>query len=322
VLRGPHTLSFNVFSDGFQPIRNIKLQVLADNDSGAEDDPQPLLNNAYNCNNQPSSRNAFLVPWDTATDTPHNGHYKIVVTVDTFANPTCGGTGRSTVATRTGLIVDNYPDQLDPPKIIATTQNTISIAWDASTAPDVTRYTVYRALTSSTKAEPSDGQFKFLGYSTSPSYRDDQASVPAAYWYAVVVTRRSVVTPETGISSPMSDPSQPVYVAPPPPSTTGGGSGGNILSGSASGSSIRRFIPLNPLVLPPSRNGALAPVPDAPYSAQLPYGNAPEAGGVGSTSSDSKDSEPGATDPRGPVLPVAVGAFLVSAALALGRMPY
>jgi hypothetical protein len=189
----------------------------------------------------------------------------------------------------------------------------------------VTRYTVYRALTSSTKAAPAENDFKFLGYSTSASYRDGQAGTPAAYWYAVVVTRRSVVTPKDGISSPMSDPSQPVTIAPPPPVATGGGSSGsgsNILSGSASGSSIRRFIPLNPLVLPPSRNGALSPVPDAPYSAQLPYGNTPEAGGVGSTSSSSKDSEPGATDPRGPVLPVAVGAFLVSAALALGRMPY
>jgi hypothetical protein len=59
------------------------------------------------------------------------------------------------------------------------------------------------------------------------------------------------------------------------------------------------------------------PVPDAPYSAYLPY-DIPEGG---EQVVEAAPRETG-TDPRGPVLPVAVGAFLVSSALALGRMPY
>ncbi len=313
VVFGTQTLGFTVTSDGFQPIKNVKLSVLADNDPGAQNAAEPLFNDGYDCNNQPSVRNPILVPWDTAADTPHNGHYKVVVTADTYANPTCGSTGRSQTATRSNIIVDNPPDTPAAPVVIATTPTAVTIQWTASTAPDVIRYGVYRAEGSSTKQTPQPSTFHLIGYTQDPTFRDTQVSA-GVYWYAIVVTRKSVVTPKTGISSAMSAPSAPVTVAAaPPPASFNTGSGG--------GSTVQRYFPINPLVLPPSSSGGLAPVPDAPYSAQLPYGNAPE-GGVGAAANNAKNSEPGAADPRGPVLPVAVGAFLVSAALALGRMPY
>jgi hypothetical protein len=313
VVFGTQTLGFTVNPDGFQPIKNVKVEVKAYKDSGAADATGPLFNTTYTrCGRADTS---FKVPWDTVNISPHNGHYEVVVTALAYSDPTCGGTGRSQQATRTDLLVDNAPDMVGPPRIIATTPSTISIQWDASTAPDVVRYSVYRAVTSSTKTAPSAGDFKLWGYTTEAAFRDSQVS-PGVYWYAVDVTRRSVVTPDTGISAGIGPASAPVTIAAVPTSAPSGGSHNPIVAGP------KRYIPLNPIILPPSRrSNGLAPVPDAPYSAQLPYGNTPEEGGAGTVSSG-KNSGSGATDPRGPVLPVAVGAFLVSAALALGRMPY
>jgi len=314
VLRGTHTLAFTVSSDGFQLIKSVTLVVLADNDKSAHDASSPLFNKTYDCNNQPPPT-SILVPWDTTKATPYNGHYKVSVTAIAYADRLCDSSNHpsSATATRSGLIVDNPPSAVNAPRIIATTASTVSIGWDASTAPDTARYEVYRAVTNSAKSKPETKDFQPWGYSTSTSFRDNQVG-PGTYWYSVVVTRRSVVTPDSGISSPLSDPSPPVTIAAPPvPSNPVGG---------APRSTVRRYIPLNPIVLPPSQAAVNPPVPDAPYSAQLPYGNVPEAGPGGLSGNGSNNSESGATDPRGPVLPVAVGAFLVSAALALGRMPY
>ena len=311
---GTQTLGFNVLSDGFQPLKNIKLTAESDGDPGAQDAAQPLFNDGYTCNNQPNPRSTILVPWDTVMETPHNGKYEIVVTVETYSNPTCGGTGRTGTATRHSIVVDNAPDPVDAPKILATTPSTVTIQWDASTAPDVTHYEVLRAIGTSARVAPPPEAFHFLAFSTSPTYRDTQVSGGNVFWYAIIVNRRSVWPADKGeISSPMSGSSQAVSIAAatPPPSFNNG----------SADSSVQRYVPLNPILLGSGNSGVSAPVPDAPYSAQLPYGNAPEQGGVGA-STNNKANEAGATDPRGPVLPVAVGAFLVSAALALGRMPY
>src|SRR5437867_2642388 len=89
-----------------------------------------------------------------------------------------------------------------------------------------------------------------------------------------------------------------------------------------SGPPVRRAIPLSRLALPPQTHGSEV-IPDAPYSAQLPYGDIPEdSGGSVSAGGGGVQEEPGGPTNRGPVLPVAVGAFLLSAALALSRMPY
>lgn len=320
VVFGTQTLSFSVTNQSGTaptPTRSVKLEIKAYKDSQAADATGSLFDKSYTrCGRADTD---FDVPWDTVGDTPRNGHYQVVVTVGTYATA-CAGNGPTKTATwpspiKTGILVDNAPDPVPAPRVIATTSSAISLQWDASNAPDVMRYEVYRAVTSSAKSKPAYKDFALWGVSTSTAFRDSQIS-PGAYWYAIVVTRRSVVTPDDGISSVMSLMSAPVTVAPPP--KTSGGSGSN-----ASGPTVKRYIPLNRLLLPQTDNGALAPVPDAPYSAQLPYGSGPEEGaGALSGPGGAKSGEAGAMDPRGPVLPVAVGAFLVSAALALGRMPY
>jgi len=310
---GTQTLAFSVRPDGVHPVKEVKVEVKAYQDSGAADAASPLFDHTYNapdpstCGSAPTG---FTVPWDTVAVSPRNGHYQVIVTAATYG-PACNGNDVTSQAPATNILVDNAPDPVGAPRIIATTASTVSLQWDASTAPDVTRYEVYRAATTSTKNKPAAKDFALWLYTTGTSFRDPQVS-PGIYWYAIMVTRRSVVTPDTGISSQLSDPSKPVTILAPTPGPT-----------SSPGPNFQRYIPLNRLLLPPSQNGALAPVPDAPYSAQLPYGNVPEEGSNGTASAGGTNSgEGGVTDPRGPVLPVAVGAFLVSAALALGRMPY
>ena len=306
---GTQTLDFSVTSDGVHQVKEVKLEVKADRDSGAHDAEGPLFDRVYpRCGRADTQ---FTVPWDTVADTPYNGHYQVVVTVIQYG-AACNGTLSPQVASpRTDLRVDNAPLAIAAPRIIATTQSTVSLQWDAAPVPDVIRYQIYRAETNGSK--PSTDDFVLEGYSTGTSFRDQQLA-PGVYWYAIVVTRRSVVTPTTGISSPLSDSSAPATIkAPPPPAKS---------SSTSSGGTTQRYIPLSQLVLPPSKSNGLAPVPDAPYSAQLPYGNVPEEGASGAVRGAGGSPESGPADPRGPVLPVAVGAFLVSAALALGRMPY
>jgi hypothetical protein len=94
--------------------------------------------------------------------------------------------------------------------------------------------------------------------------------------------------------------------------TTGGSKAGR-------GFGAPSAIVLTPPGLIPSVAAAPPPVPDAPFSAYLPYNKSQDS------NSEAGPPAPEAgtgTDPRGAVLPVAVGAFLVSSALALGRMPY
>src|SRR5205823_8311468 len=133
--------------------------------------------------------------------------------------------------------------------LIAPTLASVSIAWDASVVPDVTNYTVYRASTV-TATQPAYSSFSAIGTTTGVSFRDTQVK-PGFYWYTVVVTRRSVVTPTTGISSNMSVMSPPAQIKSPPPVATTKTSGGK---------TVRRFIPLNRLVLPQT-GAALAGAP-------------------------------------------------------------
>jgi hypothetical protein len=180
---------------------------------------------------------------------------------------------------------------------VATTTESVTIKWPAAKEADVQSYTVYRAVTKDASKPPSVKDLRRVDVVTTTEYRDTKAG-SSVNWYAVRVTRRSVVTPEDGIRSPLSKLSGGANVreAPSPAPAPG-----------------RRDIPRRQLSTVRG-SGRPPPVPDAPYSAYLPYEKAPRGGST-------ETSEPGG-DPRGPVLPVAVGAFLVSSALALGRMPY
>ncbi len=232
--------------------------------------------------------------WDSVKTTPLNGKYKLHVAVG--ARPTVGA-GHESTEDRTNLRVDNPPLAVAAPTIVATTTATNTIKWNKAKEADVQSYTVYRAQTKDAKAAPSADKLKPIAVATTTEYRDTKVG-EGVFWYAIRVTRRSVVTPEEGISSPLSKISSAATVKAAP--TAGPGS-------------TRRTIPYRQLSTVRG-SGRPPPVPDAPYSAYLPYDDAPESGST-------EVEEPG-EDPRGPVLPVAVGAFLVSSALALGRMPY
>jgi hypothetical protein len=309
---GTRTLRFHVVPANFQKTHSVGLYIRADEASGARtaNNGDPVFSQSFACN-QSSGSNAWTVPWDSENDTPYNGKYKVNVTAYFDGTP-CGSVQeKSASAERANLLVDNPPDALAPAHIIATTPSTISIGWDASTAPDVTRYAVYRAKTSSATARPQYRDFDPVGYTSSRTFRDQQV-LPGVYWYSIVVTRRSVVTTDSGISSGMSAMSQGTQIKAPTPAPTRASSGGK---------TFHRTIPLSRLALPPIASDSPA-VPDAPYSAQLPYGDIPEQGSGSVNAAGQPDSsEQGASDPRGPVLPVAVGAFLTSAALALSRLP-
>jgi hypothetical protein len=124
-----------------------------------------------------------------------------------------------------------------------------------------------------------------------------------------VVTRRSIVTPQTGISSAPSPVSKVAQANAAAPKDAGEKKTTGRIQPRA------RIVSRLPRLTLPSVGSRAPPVPDAPFSAFLPY-DVPEGGKA------ADQPEPGGGDPRGPVLPVAVGAFLVSSALALGRMPY
>jgi hypothetical protein len=235
--------------------------------------------------------------------TPYNGVYKIRVEADVF------GPHASESATaareRESLNVDNPPPTLAAPRILTKTTKSITVGWDATTVPDFRTYTLYRGTGAKT---PTEGQMQPIATPTKTSYQDVKVQA-GTFWYAVRVTRRSVLTPQEGISSAMSPISNSVTIVKPQPL--------RISNNANVAPSVRRYIPLRRLTVPQVDSGKLPPVPDAPYSAYLPYDKSQDSAELGTDS-----SEAGPTDPRGFVLPVAVGAFLVSSALALGRMPY
>ena len=142
-----------------------------------------------------------------------------------------------------------------------------------------------------------------------------------AYWYKVQATRRSYSPDhrDTGISSALSASSGPGVVSASTQSTPKPGSkkksGGRVIALPPPAAAV-----LTPPGLIPSVAAAPPPVPDAPYSAYLPYKSSGASEDAGPPAPEASGGR--GVDPRGAVLPVAVGAFLVSSALALGRMPF
>jgi hypothetical protein len=312
---GTRTIRFTVKATAFQErLKTVKLYILADDPAlpDAANNESPVLSEAYA--NSPPTQKTYSVEWETRQLTPYNGRYKLHVE-STTTSPTGAS---SATADRKDLRVDNEPAALAAVNILATTQTSISVRWDQAMEPDVLSYTLYRAVTSDPGARPSYTDLRPVATTQTTSFRDDDVH-PASYWYSVKVTRRSFVTPQTGISSAFSPMSSAAVVKPTPaPVTNTSGGSPSSAASAATAHSLSRFVPLNRLSAPLPGGGS-ASVPDAPYSAYLPY-DKPDAqgaaGGLGGTT-----QEAGA-DPRGVVLPVAVGAFLVSSALVLGRMPF
>ncbi len=314
-LTGTINIQFEVRATSSRPISSVKAYI----DAQEEDVPaprhgNPFLQASYSRSQQVGTR-TYQFAWNTLTDTPYNGSYKLRVEASAFTSSLGGPETHKQEASRRDLLVDNPPAGLAAPRIVAKTSTTVSVEWDRAVEPDVVSYRLYRAMTDAADEMPSYGSFTEVG-SVPTTSLTDQVEEDGFYWYTVIVTRRSVVTPESGISSVPSPISSAAEVKTVQPDDDDGGSGGG-------GGTKATPIPFRPrvvsrlpsLTLPRSAARGAPAVPDAPFSAVLPY-DIPEGG-----EELPEQGEPGG-DPRGPVLPVAVGAFLVSSALALGRMPY
>lgn len=312
VMSGTRTVAFEVDGGGFPATtREVLAFLIAETknvpDPGPLDLTCPVPDEAPNVDGCQSEEGGpesgtYSFTWNANTLTPYNGSYKL--RVEARAEPHL--TSAVWISDeRQKLKVNNAPAGLKAPKILVATENSVTVEWDKGKEPDVLSYTLYRAFTADSKTVPADNKFKAVFTTTATALRDE-VGTPGAYWYKVRVTRRSVITPDTGISSPISERSGPGVVfgleatprpegAPPPPPP-----------------------PPPPRRLRPHVASRPPPVPDAPFSALLPY-DVPDDVATEPTGPDVPEE---GADPRGPVLPLAVGAFLVSASLALVRMPY
>ena len=304
---GTRVLEFRAETDGARPFKRIALYILSE-EEGIPDAHagQPLLEETYS---RDEDVRLYDTPfsWDSVSQTPYNGKYKIRVEADTYPAFT-GDESHPASVERKKLRVDNPPKAIDAPKILATTIASVTVQWEAAPEPDVLSYTVYRAVTK-TKKKPAYSAFKPVGVVTGAAYRDADVD-PGFHWYSVKVTRRSIITPKTGISSTLSPISGVAQVKSPE----------ELQKDEEDGKTEPRKLAFRDLT-PSEVTSRLAAVSDAPFAYKLPYDpDAPD--GAPSLRGADEQTGGGINDPRGPVLPVAVGMFLVSSALAVGRMPY
>lgn len=309
---GARTLRFEVEESGDYTITRATLAILSQEDNI----PSANGGKAFVVSPDGEGSSNYSFQWNSREATPYNGIYKVQVTAYSRASRLSSQEHLSR-RDRVNLRVDNPPATPAAPKILAAATGSVTLEWQRAPEPDVTAYTVYRATTESKNVRPDYASFKMIGFTTGPAYRDN-AVKDGVHWYAVRVTRRSVVTPDQGISSSLSAMSSPAQVGeptktPPPKGGKRGSGGGDKLAEPEE----TRFIPYRQLA-PPRPRAVVRAVPDAPFAYKLPYDDEPGEGDFGAV----EEGESGPTDPRGPILPVAVGMFLVSSALAVGRMPY
>lgn len=311
---GTQRLRFEVRTTADRPLKQVLLFIESQEEgiphANADEKgrAQPVLDKLYTRDSGTTS-DILSFDWDSYALTTYNGSYRLRATAITYGPSPNGSDTQSFTTYRRDMRVDNPPKTLAAPRVVATTETKMTVEWDKAIEPDVLSYKLFVAKTDSGDKPPPYSEFKEEVSTPETTARDD-VQAGRFYWYSVVVTRRSVVTPQTGISSapsPISKAGQAKAVG----STAGGGekqTTGRIQPRA-------RIVSRLPSLTLPSVSSRAPPVPDAPFSAFLPY-DVPEGGKA------PDQAEPGAGDPRGPVLPVAVGAFLVSSALALGRMPY
>jgi hypothetical protein len=316
VVWGTRGVQFTVDPDPGQRIRSVALYVLADEPKVPHaNSGDPIFYEEFqDAGSAPNETKTYRLSWDSVRFNPYNGRYKLRVVSSSWAPNFPNGyvPEDSPPVERRNIRVDNEPRSLKPVTVLATTSSSVSVKWGKAAEPDVLSYTLYRAISKDSGTKPKYSDLRPVATTKTTSFRDDDVK-PGAYWYSVKATRRSIVTPETGITSTFSPLSSAATVEPTPaPQAPGSGS-----AAAARARSLRRFVPLSRLTAP-SVSSRSAPVPDAPYSAYLPY-DKPDADPFANV--EGSTEERGA-DPRGVVLPVAVGAFLVSSAMALGRMPY
>jgi hypothetical protein len=223
--------------------------------------------------------------------------------------------------------VDNLPVTPSAPQVVTVTDMGVSLRWSPAPEPDVRHYRLYRARTASASAVPKDADFTLLEARFDPAEvceasceHVDAVTAAGAHWYKVQVVRtsgdpndRDRLTPSQ--LSPRSE--KPGVIVAPTPSPAPAVEPKANSGGTTSRNRTSNLRPLAPRPLPRAVNRP-PPVDDAPFTAVLPYdleegGQAPRFGTREDTSDIGAD--------RGFVPALALGFFLVSAALALGRMP-
>ena len=170
--------------------------------------------------------------------------------------------------------MDNAPTvPSHAPKVLATTLGSVTLEWARAPEPDVTAYT--RLPRDDGEHERPSGVRAIQAgrhHGAVPAFRDSTVQ-PGVHWYAVRVTRRSVVTPDIGISSPASPMSRSgsrSRARPSDPKDPGRATeevrhpAGSITAVRAARAAVRR-------------RSVARSVPDAPFAYKLPYDTPEEA---------------------------------------------
>ena len=318
VVRGARGIAFSVDAGPLNRMERVDLSILS-TEEGIPSPRSPIRTWTWpDVATAPRNTGTLRYTWDSVNLTEHNGIYKIQVTASTHAPDSSSASSE-----RKDLSVDNPPATPPRPVVLAANADGVSLEWSPAPEPDFLSFTLYRARTDTADQEPSSGDFVAIG-TTQNTDAFDEVDADGAYWYRVQSTRRSVVTPQTGISSALSAASaEPGIVvtptpSPPPPGSDPSGGG----SRTPTPDPRRVSSPaLTPRPLPRSTFRA-PPVPDAPFSQVLPY-DLPEDGDLDGLPQAADDPGPadGEDQGQGAVSAVAIGMFLVSAALVVGRVP-
>jgi hypothetical protein len=248
--------------------------------------------------------------WFTDTLTPYNGKYTIRVEALSHSD----ADDDFSVATREHVKVNNPPET---PKAPTSTLGTsaIEVRWAPAPEPDFVSYTLLRARLDSASDTPADDDFTVLEQNLESTKFTDAAPAPGTYFYRVRSLRHSVVSKNGAIASADSSSSKAVTVVPPP---------------TPAASTPPPLVTLAPIKIATPAPAVVRkppPVPDAPFSAILPYKLTPAPPEASEEPEEplveaEQPAQPAAPpQSRAAVLPVAIGAFLISAALSFGRPP-
>ncbi|HVE90871.1 MAG TPA: hypothetical protein VNE62_01020 [Actinomycetota bacterium] len=307
VLRGTHNVRFSVDSGGtVARLRRVEVHLIRED---VEPPPTSGLAKVFDFpdfSSAPSS-GTYTVTWDTDAATPFNGKYTFEVRAENHSPD-------STRATRNrkGILVDNFPEVPARPTVVTATTKGVTVEWKPAPEPDFESFTLYRAKGEGPDDPPRSSDYEPILDTKRNSHLDEVK--PGSYWYKVQVTRRSVVTPESGISSVLSERSAKA---------------GTVVEPTPAPSLTPTPVPLASATPEPKRGQPVVvrnkkpPVPDAPFSTILPFDNK-EFPGPQETDVlvEPEQAAPPPTPEarrRKTALPAAIGVFMVSAWAVLTR---
>lgn len=318
---GSRTIAFTAQAGTGNRLRQVKVFAISEDadgkipSAGQPNPGDPIGQNDWPTWGESQNQASLSYSWDTVTDPGYNGLFTIRVEALSQNAASQPEATPKTVEIK-HVAVNNPPAKPAAPVILNASSEGVSVQWQQAKEPDLKQapYTVYRAHTDTAKDKPKDKDFDKI-WTTASDHHFDPVTEAGAYWYKVEVTRNSPVS-NTGVSALSDASGDPGVVIPPPPTPEPT----PLPPGQTPGPTptpVRTPPPLPKIVIKP------APVPDAPFSTVLPYEDVPEPAPGESLPPQALPQSPirDASQSRAGVLPVAVGAFLVSAALLLGRLP-